>query len=134
MKQLFIKYKDMISYLFFGVLTTAVNVAAYYLSYDVAHLPNVAATVIAWALAVAFAFVTNKLFVFDSKSWAPSVALGELASFTLCRVGTGVIEVGMMYLFVDLLSFNGTVMKLFTNVIVIVLNFIFSKLIIFKKK
>ncbi len=83
--------------------------------------------------AVAFAFVTNKLFVFDSKSWEPSVALHELWTFTACSIGTGVIEVGMMWLFVDIMSFNGTVMKLLTNFIVIVLNYIFSKLIIFKK-
>ena len=134
MKQLFIKYKDVISYLFFGVLTTAVNVAVYYVFYNLLSVANVISTVIAWVVAVAFAFVTNKLFVFDSKSWAPSVALRELWTFTACRIGTGVVEIGMMWLFVDILTFNGTVMKLITNFIVIVLNYIFSKLIIFKKK
>ena len=67
-------------------------------------------------------------------SWAASVALRELWTFTACRIGTGVVEVGMMWLFVDILSFNCTLMKLVTNFIVIVLNYIFSKLIIFKKK
>ena len=133
MKELFKKHKDIISYLFFGVLTTAVNVVTYWLCHGLGSVPNVPSTVIAWVAAVAFAFITNKLFVFESKSWAPSVALKEAASFTLCRVGTGVIEVGMMYVFVDLLTFNGTVMKLITNFIVIVLNYVFSKLIIFKK-
>ena len=134
MKQLFIKYKDVISYLFFGVLTTAVNVAVYYVFYNLLSIANVISTVIAWVVAVAFAFVTNKLFVFDSKSWAPSVALREFWTFTACRIGTGIVEIGMMWLFVDILTFNGTVMKLITNFIVIVLNYIFSKLIIFKKK
>lgn len=133
MKQLLIKYKGIVSYLFFGVLTTAVNVAVYYIFYNILSVPNIVSTIIAWVAAVAFAFITNKLFVFDSKSWEPSVALRELWTFTACRLGTGVIEVGMMWLFVDVLTFNGTVMKLLTNFIVIVLNYIFSKLIIFKK-
>jgi len=133
MKQLLIKYKGIVSYLFFGVLTTAVNVAVYYIFYNILSVPNIVSTIIAWVAAVAFAFITNKLFVFDSKSWQPSVALRELWTFTACRIGTGVIEVGMMWLFVDVLTFNGTVMKLLTNFIVIVLNYIFSKLIIFKK-
>ena len=132
MKQILTKYKGVVSYLFFGVLTTAVNVAVYHLFYSVMQVSNVFATVIAWIAAVAFAFITNKLFVFDSKSWEPSVALRELWTFTACRIGTGVIEVGMMWLFVDVLTFNGTIMKLLTNFIVIVLNYIFSKLIIFK--
>lgn len=133
MKQLLIKYKGIVSYLFFGVLTTAVNVAVYYIFYNILSVPNIVSTIIAWVAAVAFAFITNKLFVFDSKSWEPSVALRELWTFTACRLGTGVIEVGMMWLFVDVLTFNGTVMKLLTNFIVIVLNYIFSKLVIFKK-
>ncbi len=133
-KSLFKKYRGVISYLFFGVLTTAVNIIVYYLCYNLSGIPNVVSTVVAWVVAVAFAFFTNKLFVFESKSWAPSIAVKEATSFVLCRVASGVIELIIMYIFVDLIGVDGLVMKLVTNVIVIILNYIASKLIIFKKK
>lgn len=132
-KNLLIKYKGVILYLIFGVLTTVINVAAYYVSYDICGISNLVSTMIAWVIAVAFAFITNKLIVFESKKWDKD-SIKEVFNFILCRVGTGVIEVGFMYVFVDLLLFNGTIMKLITNFIVIVINYIASKLIIFKKK
>lgn len=132
-KNLLIKYKGVILYLIFGVLTTVINVAAYYVSYDICGISNLVSTMIAWVIAVAFAFITNKLIVFESKKWDKD-SIKEVFNFILCRVGTGVIEVGFMYVFVDLLSFNGTIMKLITNFIVIVINYIASKLIIFKSK
>lgn len=132
-KDLLIKYKGIILYLIFGVLTTVINVATYYISYDVCGISNLISTMIAWVVAVAFAFVTNKLIVFESKKWDKD-SIKEIVNFILCRVGTGVIEVGFMYVFVDLLLFNGTIMKLITNFIIIVINYIASKLIIFKSK
>ncbi|MGN0493036.1 MAG: GtrA family protein [Acutalibacteraceae bacterium] len=134
MIKLFKKHKSLISYAFFGMLTTLVNIAVYHLSYTVLDIANVPSTVIAWIFAVAFAFITNKLFVFESKSLQPKTVLKEAVDFTICRIGTGVIEVIMMYLFVDILGINGTLMKLITNIIVIVLNYIASKLFIFKSK
>lgn len=129
--ELFKKYKSIITYVFFGGLTTAVNVVVYYICYDIAGIYNVPSTVIAWVAAVAFAFVTNKLFVFESKSWRAKKAVKEAVNFVLCRVGTGIIEIALMYIFVDRLEFNGTVTKLAVNIIVIVLNYIASKLFIF---
>lgn len=132
--QLYRKYKSILSYLIFGVLTTVVNVAAYYLCYDVIGIENIPSTMVAWIIAVAFAFITNKLFVFESRSWKMRIALKEACNFTLCRLGTGVIELIVMYVFVDVLNYNGTVMKLISNIIVIILNYIASKLLIFRKK
>lgn len=132
--QLYRKYKSILSYLIFGVLTTVVNVAAYYLCYDVIGIENIPSTVVAWIIAVAFAFITNKLFVFESRSWKMRIALKEACNFTFCRLGTGVIELIVMYVFVDVLNYNGTVMKLISNIIVIILNYIASKLLIFRKK
>ena len=133
MKKLLEKYKSIIRYAFFGVMTTIVNVAVYSLFYEVLSIGNILSTVVSWGLAVAFAFVTNKLFVFESRSWKVKSALKEVTNFILCRVGTGLVEVIMMYVFVDILSYNGTIMKLLTNIIVIILNYVASKLIIFQR-
>lgn len=130
-KDLLKKYKGVILYLIFGVMTTGINVISYHIAYENLHIDNVPSTLIAWVIAVLFAFITNKLFVFESKK-KDKEALREAVSFIMCRIGTGVIEVGMMWIFVDLLKFNGTVMKLFTNVIIIVINYIASKFLVFK--
>lgn len=127
------KSKPIILYGIFGILTTLVNVAVYYLFYKRMELSNLTSTVIAWFFAVLFAFVTNKAFVFESKSWKYQMIIPEVFKFFGCRIGTGVIELGMMAFFVDLLHFSGTIMKLITNLIVIVLNYVLSKLVIFRK-
>ncbi len=127
------KYAVAVKYIFFGGLTTLVNMLTYSLCYDLFRLANTLSTVLAWVLSVAFAFVTNKRFVFESRRTEPREVFVEALDFTVCRVGTGLLELGIMYLSVDILGNNGTLMKLLTNVIVIVLNYIASKLIIFKK-
>ena len=132
MKNLYLKYKDIIMYLIFGVLTTIINIISYFVTYEILKIPNIPSTIIAWIVSVTFAFITNKLFVFESKKWDKR-AIKELISFTSCRIGTGVLELILMYILVDLMNFNGTVIKIITNIIVIVLNYVFSKLIIFKK-
>lgn len=132
-KELYSKNKDVLSYVFFGALTTLINVVCYHLLFTVLKVPNTVSVVISWVLSVAFAFITNKLFVFESKTWERKTALKELKSFVLCRVGTGVLELVLMFALVDVLKFNGTFMKIITNVIVIVLNYIASKFLIFKK-
>lgn len=131
MRELIIKYKSMINYVLFGAVTTAVNLAAYFVCYHILFIDNVPSTVIAWVFAVAVAFLTNKTFVFDSRSWEAGVVFGEAMKFVGCRFGTGVIEVVIMYVSVDLMHMSGVLMKLLTNVIVVVLNYIFSKLFIF---
>ena len=133
MSELLQKSKPVILYGIFGILTTLVNVAVYYLFYERVGLSNLTSTVVAWFFAVLFAFVTNKMFVFDSKSWKYQMVVSEVLKFFGCRLGTGCIEVGMMVLFVDMLHFSGTSMKLITNFIVIVLNYVLSKLVIFRK-
>lgn len=127
------KYQSIIKYLIFGVLTTVVNIISYYICYEIVGISNIVSTIISWLIAVLFAFITNKLFVFDSKKWDKN-SVKEIINFFSFRVATGVVEVLMMYVFVDLLSFNGTVMKLITNIIVIILNYIASKIFVFKKR
>ena len=130
-KGLFQKYKSFISYAFFGVCTTIVNLASYRIFYGGLNVPNVASTVIAWLLAVFFAFVTNKLFVFDSKSLAAKTVAAELVKFLACRIATGVLDVAIMYVAVDRMKWNSLVWKLISNIVVIILNYIASKLVIF---
>ena len=131
---LFLRYRDMIAYLFFGVVTTLVNLLVYYLCYELWHMANTPSVVIAWILAVLVAFLTNKPFVFRSHDWSAKVLLPETVSFFSCRLGTGVLELGLMYLTVDLLHWNGMLMKLLVNVLVVLLNYVGSKLLVFRKK
>lgn len=127
---IYYKYKEPILYLVFGGLTTLVNIITYFICYNIASLSNVISTIIAWLLSVIFAFITNKIYVFESKSKSIIV---ELASFFICRLGTGILDLGIMYFTVDILNWNALLMKIVSNIIVIILNYIFSKLVIFKK-
>ena len=133
-KELFFKYKSFIMYVFFGVCTTLLNWGSYYLCYNVAGIPNVPSTIIAWVLAVAVAFITNKLWVFDSRSFEKKTLFHEIWTFTAARLATGILDVGIMYLTVDVLGWNSTLWKLLSNIIVIILNYVFSKLVVFKRK
>lgn len=130
--QLIQKYLSLIMYGVFGILTTAINIAAYYACYYVLTIPNMASTAAAWFLAVIFAFYTNKIWVFDSKSFEMKILTHELLSFFSCRILTGLLDMLIMYIAVDLMMWNELLWKLISNVFVIILNFIASKLIIFK--
>ena len=125
---------DIVTYLFFGVLTTLVNYAVYLPLYNGAGLSATVSNVIAWVAAVAFAFVTNKPFVFGSHDWRIKTLLPELAKFVGCRVASGAMESVIIFLTVDLFGWNGNVWKLLTSGLVVVLNYIGSKLLVFRKK
>ena len=127
------KYKEVVLYLVFGVLTTIVSFASYYFCSEVLDIHYLISNVISWVLAVAFAYITNRIWVFKSKSHGLSYIVKEMFTFVNCRLLSGVIDMGVMFLLVDALSINDLYAKLFTQVIVVVLNYVFSKLIIFKK-
>lgn len=127
------KHWDIITYLFFGVLTTAVNYIVYLPLYNWLHLSATLSNCVAWVAAVAFAYLTNKPFVFKSHDWSAQTVLPELAKFVGCRLGSGIAETAILFLTVDILSLNGNVMKLITSVLVVVLNYIGSKLLVFRK-
>jgi putative flippase GtrA len=147
-KSLFIKYKELITYVIFGVLTTLVNFFAFWLFTKILgeefYLVNNA---IAWTVGVVFAYVTNKLFVFESKGWSVKTISKELTGFLGARIFSFLVEEGGMFLFVSVLgmgekalSFAGItitgqlVAKILLAVVVVALNYIFSKFFIFKKK
>lgn len=126
--------KSIILYCIFGAITTAVNILTYTVCYQYFLIRNVYSNVIAWILAVMFAFISNKLWVFESKSCESSAFLSELSSFFLCRVATGLLDLLIMYICVDQLSLNAFIMKILANTIVIVLNYVASKMLIFKSE
>lgn len=133
-KKLYEKYKDIIPYLFFGVCTTAVNIAVYWVMEHLLHFGVVPSAVIAWICAVLFAYLTNRKWVFKSSAVTVKEILKEIIAFFTCRLATGVIDWLIMYVFVDVLHYNDMLIKTAANIVVIVLNYVASKMIIFRKK
>ena len=128
------KYKSVILYLVFGVLTTIVNIVAYFLL-DFNRLFNtVINTSIAWVVAVIFAYVTNKKWVFKSKVKGFKDNFKEMMSFFGCRIATGLMDVGIMFVFVDILRYDDMIIKIASNVLVVILNYVGSKLLVFRNK
>ncbi len=132
-KELVHKYWDVLTYLFFGVLTTAVNYLIYLPVYNLLNLSAALSNVIAWVAAVAFAYLTNKPFVFKSHDWSAKTVLPELTKFISCRLASGIMETVIIFLAVDLMGWNGNIWKLVTSVLVVVLNYFASKLLVFRK-
>lgn len=126
------KHRQIILYLIFGVLTTLINIVAYWLFAHPLSLGTLASTILAWLTSVFFAFFTNKSIVFESRG--KKRFLFELFTFLCSRVLTGVIDLAIMFVFVDVLLLNDMVIKIVSNIIVIVLNYVLSKFIVFRKK
>lgn len=125
---------DVIAYLFFGVCTTCVNVASYWIFAEYFGVGVMASSCIAWFLAVLFAYVTNRLWVFHSTVHGFYSVLREMTNFFSCRLATGALDIACMYVFVVLLGFNGAIIKLFDDIVIIVLNYLASKFIVFRSK
>ena len=134
LKLLIKEHYDVLAYLFFGGLTTVVNYLVYLPCYNGLGLSASVSNVIAWVVAVAFAFLTNKPFVFKSHDWSAKVLLPELTKFVGCRVASGVLETAVIFVTVDCLNWNGNWMKLITSILVVILNYFGSKLLVFKEK
>ena len=133
-KGLIIKYQELIMYGIFGVGATLINICSYKFLADICGIYYLTANIIAWILAFMFAFITNKLFVFKSKSWEKESAVKEFIGFFTARIGTGVLDTALMYVFITVLKIDDTVSKVIINVIVIIINYIASKFWIFKRK
>ena len=126
------QHREVISYLFWGVMTTIVNYVIYFVCTRILQTGYLAANLIAWVFAVLFAYVTNKLFVFCTPWNSVCKLLREVSSFVTGRVASLVIETVILYVFIDWLHFNDIIVKLFSNVIVVILNYIFAKLFTFR--
>lgn len=135
-KELYYKYEEIISYLIVGGLTTVVSLATYYLLVYTILNPKEAvelqiANIISWIASVTFAYFTNRKYVFKTKE---KISFKEEINFYLSRVSTLLLDMLMMYIFVSVLRFDDKIIKLIVQIIVIVLNYVLSKFIVFKKK
>lgn len=129
--------REGIAYLIFGVLTTVIDYVISNLLYYIGKMDPVPAQTIAWVAAVLFAFVTNKWWVFESRTLAPAKVWKEFVSFVLCRVATFLFNLAALFVMVDLMKMEFFICKLLISVVVVVLNYVFSKILIFagdKKK
>lgn len=132
MLSLFNKYREIILYLVFGVATTVVNYIVYFLLRDSFNISYMWSIFFAWLISVLFAFVTNKSIVFHSKTFSVSAYFKEMVIFYWYRILSLLIEMAMMYILIDWLHSNEFIAKTITQVVVIALNYVFSKLFIFK--
>ena len=121
--------KELILYVVFGVLTTVVNIIAYVVFAKYLNVDYIISNIIAWFLSVLFAYITNRIWVFESKS---DNILREISLFFGGRLFSGVVDTSLLYLMVDILLIGDFVSKVVTQIIVVVLNYIISKLVVFK--
>jgi putative flippase GtrA len=126
------KHAEVLLYLVFGFLTTVVNFLVYFPLHNGTTMLAAFANVIAWCAAVIFAFLTNKPFVFKSKDWSQRTVFAEAGKFIAARLGSLVIETGIIYLAVDVMRLDGNFIKIITSIIVVILNYLASKLLVFK--
>lgn len=134
LKNLFVRYRDLILYAVFGLLTTLVNTAVYWLCAHPLGMPVVPSSVAAWILAVLFAYLTNRTWVFHSEARGGREIAREVFSFFLARLATGALDWALMYVFAEKLGWNDMLVKIAVNILVIVLNYIASRLIVFRHK
>ena len=125
--------KETISYVIFGILTTIVNLISYYFFSNIININYLISNTISWIISVVFAYITNKFYVFNSKDKRKDVMVNEFIKFVNCRLTSGVIEILLLFLLVDMMKVNDIISKLAIGVIVVVLNFIFSKIFVFQK-
>lgn len=123
------KYKEILLYLLFGVLTTVVNIMAYYVLVRFFRINYIISNIMAWILSVLFAYITNRWYVFESKN---NNFFYEMISFFSARLVTGLMDIILMWVLVDNNILDDFIAKIIVNVIVIILNYIFSKLFVFK--
>ena len=126
------KYREVLLYLVFGGLTTLINIVAFYILRKLSIELQVS-NVIAWILSVLFAFITNKLFVFESKNKSKKENVKEMTSFFGFRILSVLFDIGFMHLLVSILNIHEMISKILSNILVIILNYVFSKVFIFKK-
>lgn len=126
------KEKEIVLYIIFGILTTIINILVYTHLTEQISINYLLSNFIAWTISVLFAFITNKIFVFKSKTGLKNT-FKEAFYFILARIASLFIDMILIYIFIDILFFNNFISKIISNFIVVVSNYIFSKVFIFKK-
>ncbi|EIM11261.1 putative integral inner membrane protein [Bacillus atrophaeus C89] len=127
------QYREMIMYIIMGIFTTAVNISSFYILVEILDTDYKTATVIAWILSVLFAYITNKIYVFQQKTSDMRSLIRELTAFFSVRLLSLGIDLGMMILLVSQFHTNETLAKILDNVVIVVVNYIASKWLVFKK-
>ena len=127
------QYREVISYLVFGVLTTVVSFIFYFIPSALFGLPAWSSSIISWIFAVSFAYVTNKRYVFESKAYGLRQVTTEIILFFGARLVSLGINVAIMFVFVDWYGLNELLFFIISQVVVMVMNYVFSKLVIFRK-
>ena len=133
-KEILTKHYEAIAYIFFGVLTTLINYIVYFFCLMLLNMHYATSNFWAWFIAVIFAFVTNKIYVFNSRNYNFYVVLQEGWKFISARIISVVIETALLYFLIDILFLDERIVKIFTNIVVVILNYIFSKYFIFNDK
>lgn len=127
------KWRRRILYVIFGIITTAINIFSYWLMAYIVGLSTICSTAIAWIVAVLYAYFSNRHYVFRSKITGKKSVSKELFLFVSCRLSTGIFDLLCMYFFVDFCNFDGVLIKTMSNLLVIIMNYLASRWIIFKK-
>ncbi|MFI3175872.1 MAG: GtrA family protein [Eubacteriales bacterium] len=130
----YVKYEAIILYLFWGVMATLLNIVLYEIFANVMGIHYVVANAIDWVLCVAFAYMTNRTFVFKSQVKGFRGIGAEISKFVSCRIISGAMDMGIMILMVSFLHIDDSIAKIVTQFVVVISNYIFSKLFIFKNK
>ena len=130
-KDLYSKYDKIFSYAIFGILTTVINLLIFYFLSEKFKIDIMISTVVAWIVAVGFAYITNKKYVFESKH---NKQLIEVLKFYISRLFTGWLDLIGVYIFIKLLSFKAMPTKILLNILIIILNFVCSKYFVFNIK
>lgn len=133
-RQIYDKHREVILYIFFGCLTTVANYVPYVIMTELLHANEFLSVAVAWIISVLFAYFTNRKWVFRSTASGTKEIAFEMVSFFAARAFSLVVDMACMYVGKTLLGLNHLLVKLFANVLVIILNYVFSKLIIFRKK
>ena len=129
---IYTKYKEIINYLIAGVLTTIVSILSYILFKNIFHIHYIISNIASWIIAVSFAYIINSKYVFESNKKNKG-KVKEFISFVSCRILSLIIETIAMYLMVDIITINDDISKIIAQFIVLILNYIFSKFLTFKK-
>ena len=128
------RLKESLLYIVFGVFTVLINMASFFLFYDILGYNELVANVYSWIFAVAFAFFTNKVYVFESLSRSINEAVLQFIMFISSRLATLFIEEVVLFIFITMLNYSVIIIKVFAQLLVIVLNYILSKKIVFKRE
>lgn len=138
-ENLYYKHKDFIKEIFlygiFGFLTTVISYGVYVIASNILPINTVTVpTAISWVAGVLFSYFTNRKWVFEKKHQTKKEEVKEFYSFVLSRVFSLIVDLIIMFVFVDVLHNNEYIIKILSNIVVIILNYIFSKLFVFKKE